>query len=111
MTNPTFRYSTLSIDGVEYKLAYSFNSIAECEAESRCNLLEGLDSLDSMNALQLRGLFYAALKPLQPLMTVEQAGDMIAVNGIVGVAAAVAVAYKLSLQRTADPPLAGPPPA
>jgi hypothetical protein len=109
---PTLRFSTLEIDHKEYRLAYSYNAIALAEEASGCNLLVGLENLRDLTALQLRGLFYASLTPFQPSITVDQAGDLIGIASIGPITAAIADAYRKSMERPAeksqDPPPAVP---
>jgi len=109
--DPTIQFATLTLDGQEYKLAYSFNAIAEAENRAGCNLLSGLQDLRDLNAQQLRGLLYAALSVAHPKITVEEAGDMIRLTTITTITDALAAAYILSLpeKKKSDPPEADPP--
>jgi|ERR1700722_837381 len=110
--DPTIQFAKLTLPSGEYKLAYSFNSIAEAERVASCNLLEGLENLGALTALQFRGLFYAALSIAHPGMTIERAGDLIGLDAEerLAVANAIAKAYRLSMpEKKADPPAASAP--
>jgi hypothetical protein len=109
--DPTIRFAPLELGGVTYQLAYDFNAIAEAEFLARCNLLSGLESLQSLTAAQFRGLFYAALSPAHPEITVQEAGRMITLeDGVrLKIANAIAKAYKLSMPDKKDPPGAAAP--
>jgi len=104
--DPTIQFAPLTLDGKTYQLAYSFNAIAEAERVAGCNLLQGLEALGSLSALQLRGLLYAALKLASPKVTIEQAGSLIRLDTLSKVTAALAEAYQLSLpeKKNQDPP-------
>ena len=95
--DPTIQFSTLTIDGTDYKLAYSFNSIAIAEHEAKTNLLEGLLNLSSLNASQLRGLLYGSMLLAQPKTSIHEAGSLIRLDTIGPVTQAIAEAYSLSL--------------
>jgi len=106
VADPTVRFSKLEIAGKTYRLAYSFNAIAEAEHVAGCNLLEGLDSLQELTALQFRGLLYAALSVAQPEVTIEQAGNLVGLDteSRMVVASALAEAFRLSMpDKKADP--------
>jgi hypothetical protein len=95
--DPVIKFATLTLDGREYRLAYSFNAIAEAERAAGCNLLAGLENLSDLTALQLRGLLYGALMVSNPDITIEQAGAMIRLDTLDPVTAALAEAYGLSM--------------
>jgi hypothetical protein len=104
--DPTIKFSTLTIDEQDYKLAYSFNSIAEAEAVTKTNLLNGLETLTNLNASNLRGLLWAAMLIAQPKTTLEDAGTLIRLDTIGPVTLALAEAYNLSLpeKKSVDEP-------
>ena len=95
--DPTIQFSTLVIGEKAYKLAYSFNAIAEAEAVAGCNLLSGLLILHDLTALQLRGLLYAALTVAQPETTLDEAGKLITIDAMYAITEALAQAYSLSM--------------
>ena len=102
--DPTIQFATLKAGEREIPLAYSFNSIAEAERVAGCNLLEGLDNLESLTALQFRGLLYAAMRVADPKVTIEQAGDLIHFGNTGVIASALAQAYRLSMpEKKKDP--------
>jgi hypothetical protein len=115
--DPTIRFATLELEGQTYKLAYSFNAVAEAELVAKCNLLSGLENLHELSAIQLRGLLYAALSVAQPEITLSQAGEMIhpfttpaRAETITPISRALAEAYGLSMpEKKEDPPEAAPP--
>lgn len=112
VADPTIRFSKLEIAGQSYRLAYSFNAVAEAEHVAKCNLLEGLENLEGLTALQFRGLLYAALSVAHPDITIEQAGCLVGVDTETRlmIGRALAEAYKLSMpDRKADPPAASAP--
>lgn len=109
-SKPTVKFYTLTIDGEDYKLAYSFNAIADAETVIRkvtgtdCNLLGGLAAIwnDMANpqrpgASILRGLFYAALSVADPSMTLDRAGDLMQIPDISTISDAIRLAYAMSL--------------
>jgi hypothetical protein len=108
--DPTIQFARLEIDGLSYKLAWSFNAIAEAESVAGCNLLSGLENLSALSALQFRGLFYAALSVAQPAMSIEKAGRLVRLDTKGPIANALAEAYQLSMpDKEQDPPEAEAP--
>jgi hypothetical protein len=105
-------WASLTIAGETYRLIYSFNAIAEAETEAGCNLLHGISAalLNTMSAAQMRGLFYAALKPFQPAMTLAVAGAMIRIDTLPDIFEAISEAYKLAMEKPKNPPVAAPVP-
>jgi hypothetical protein len=102
--NPLVQFATLEIDGERFKLAFDFNAIALAESEAGCNLLEGLQNLAGMNAMQLRGLLFAALRKAQPKTTIQAAGALIRLDTLGPITFALCEAYELSMKKkTADP--------
>jgi len=109
----------LALGGRTYRLAYSFNAIAEAEHLAGCNLLGGLENLENLTAIQLRGLLYAALVVAHPTipdgdgqrpLTVEDAGLLVRLDTIGPITGALAEAYRLSMpEKKQDPPKAGAP--
>lgn len=95
--DPTIEFAKLVVDEKEYRLAYSFNSIALAEAHAGCNLLRGLESLTDLSAVQLRGLLYAALTVAHPELTIADAGNLIRLDTIGPITTALAEAYTLSM--------------
>jgi hypothetical protein len=107
--DPVIRFAKLELDGETYRLAYSFNAIATAEHVAECNLLSGLESLNDMSALQLRGLLYAAMSVADPKVTIHQAGALIRLDTLVPITNAIAEAYRLSMpEKKQDPPQAPP---
>ena len=102
--DPIVRFSTLTVDGQEYKLAYDFNAIAQAETITRCNLLSGMHSLGDLSAAQLRGLLYAALSLAQPKMTADDAGKLVRFDTLSAIENALVEAYKLSTPEKKENP-------
>jgi hypothetical protein len=99
----------LEIDGRKYELVYDYNAIAEAEIETGngVNLLHGIAAfmLRTMSALQLRGLLYAALKPRQPEITMQQTGALIRIDTMQAISAAINEAWGLAMpEAEANPP-------
>jgi hypothetical protein len=106
-------WAPLTIDGTEYRLIYSFNAIADAESLAGCNLLHGISAalISTMTAAQMRGLFYAALKPLQPALTLAEVGAMIRIDTLPGIFEAITLAYSLAMpEKKKNPPVAAPVP-
>ena len=101
--DPIIKFATLVIDEKEYKLAYSFNAIAEAESLAGCNLLTGIKNLTDLSAAQFRGLFYAALTVAQPKMALKDAGALIRFETQALIEAAIGEAYILSMPKQEDP--------
>lgn len=97
--DPTIEFAKLVVDENEYRMCYSFNSIALAEAHAGCNLLRGLESLTDLSAVQLRGLLYAALTVAHPEITIDDAGKMIRLDTIGPITEALAEAYTLSMPQ------------
>jgi hypothetical protein len=95
--DPTIQFSSITIDEQTYKLCYSFNSLAIAEKNAGCNLLRGIESLQDLSAIQLRGLLYAALLVAHPDITIEQAAHLIRIDTLGPVTLALAEAYTLSM--------------
>jgi hypothetical protein len=98
-SDPTIQFAPLEIDGKTYRLTYDFNAIAQAEAASGCNLLQGVAGflLNTANAAQYRGLLYAALLKAQPRMTIDQAGNLVRIDTMPDIRRALAEAYNLSM--------------
>jgi|ERR1035441_6529830 hypothetical protein len=108
-SDPLIQYSHLTVDGKEYSLAFSFNSIAEAERIASCNLLAGatcvwnnLGDADKQGALMLRGLLYAALSVAHPGITLQEAGKLIRIENITDIVTALREAYLASIPEPKD---------
>jgi hypothetical protein len=93
--------TTLELAGNTVRLAFDFNQIVRTEPEARCNLLAGLQDIANLSALQLRGLFVAAVRAADPksTMTIEQAGKLIRFNTIIPISEALAESILLSIPK------------
>jgi hypothetical protein len=107
VVDPTIRFATIELGEESFKLAYSFNSIAECEAKTGVNLLEGLNDLNNINAAMLRGLLWSAMIVAQPDTTIEDAGNLITFKNKQTIYNGIVNAYLLSMpdweESTEDP--------
>lgn len=111
-SDPVVEFATLEIDGKAYRLSYDFNAIAEAEKEAGCNLLHGIAVilLRGMNAGQLRGLLYAALRQAHPKMTLSGAGRLIRIDTMPSITTAIIEAWNASLpeaKKIAEDPTEG----
>jgi len=95
--DPTIRFEFLTLNGVEYKLCYTFNALAEAEAQTGGNVLQCFGKLNNLSAIELRSLFHAALLTAHPEITAEHAGALIGFNDLPKVVAAIAKAFELSM--------------
>jgi hypothetical protein len=89
--------AVLGLDGQKHRLVYNFNEIALAEPVAGCNLLRALENLRDLSGIQLRGLLYAAIKPLNAEATIDEVGAMIRVDTIEPITTALAEAYALSV--------------
>jgi hypothetical protein len=98
-SDPTIQFASLEIDGKTYRLTYDFNAIAQAEAASGCNLLQGVAGflLNTATAAQYRGLLYAALLKAHPKMSIDQAGNLVRIDTMPDIRRALAEAYNLSM--------------
>lgn len=100
----------VEIDGQAFRLVYDFNAIADAESAAGCNLLHGLSAtmLNTMNAAQLRGLFWAALRRHHPGITVQRAGELIRLDTMPQIIEGIGQAFVLAMPKKENPtPAAG----
>lgn len=118
--DPLVEFVKLEIDGQEYLLAYDFGAIAEAEGivnkgrnpdEERCNLLRASFAVlvTALDARELRGLLYAALRKAQPRMTMQQVSALCRLDTIARIHDALQRAWSASMpeNKRGDPPAAG----
>lgn len=101
--------ATLEIDGQKYELVYDYNAIAEAEVATGggCNLLHGLMAPSSMTAVQMRGLFFAALRTRHEDLSIGEAGRLLRVDTIAEALRAIGESWALSMpEPKANPPKA-----
>jgi len=91
--------ATLKLAGNTYELAFDFNQIVRTEGEAECNLLAGLQDVANLSALQLRGLFLAAIRAGDPksTMTIQQAGELMRYDTIFPITEALAASILASV--------------
>jgi hypothetical protein len=91
--------ASVEIDGTNYPLAYSFTVIANTEPESGVNLLHALRNMGNLSAMQLRGLFLAAIRSANPksTMTITEAGQLIRFDSVIEITEALAKSLILSI--------------
>lgn len=111
--DPLVEFVDLFIDGKTYRLAYDFFAIAKAEqavnalrapGEEKCNLLHGIAAImaKGVDARQQLGLFYGALLPGQPKMTLEQTARLIRIDTLPGIYDAMGAAYSASMPSEGD---------
>ena len=111
-TESGVKRAVLKLDGKMFELVYDFNSLCDTEPLVGCNLLHGISAafLNTMKALQLRGLFYALLQPKQPFIpatkdkpesgiSIATAAHMIRVDTMADIAEAISTAFALSMSK------------
>jgi hypothetical protein len=99
----------LTIDGTTYELACDFNTLADHEPVAGCNLLHAIPALllNTLSAIQLRGLLYASLQKFQPYVSKNSgvslmtAGQMVRVDTIPDIYAAIAKTELLVTHKSA----------
>ena len=71
--------ATFTADGQEWHLRFDFNAMADFEIATGKNAMAALAAMegDSISAVDVRALFWAALKSHHPDITIEQAGRMV----------------------------------
>lgn len=100
----TVRFINLELGGQEYSLIFDFNAIARAEKETGLNLLEAFNP-EGMTATQFRAMLYASLLKAHPDITLEAAGDLVSLGGILRISKALGEAWSNSLA----PPQENPP--
>ena len=118
--DPTVEFAELEIDGQTYHLAYDYHAIARAEGllngqrrrpvrdkdgtltdpgEEKVSLLHGIAAVmnSGADARELEGLFYAALGPAQPDITLKQADRLIRLDTIPDICRAIEKAYIASM--------------
>jgi hypothetical protein len=106
--DPQRLFTRVELNGEEYKLIYTFGSLAEAEKLCGCNLLQGILKWNEMSAVQLRGLLYAALRTLQPKMTLEQVDSLLShVDDVAAAMSALLDAYNVSMRKSTPVPTEG----
>ena len=63
-------------DPQEYSLMFDYNAVCAAENKTGVNLMSCLSG-QGLNANQTRGLLYACLLPKHPLVTLEEAGELL----------------------------------
>lgn len=105
----------LAIDGTRYELACDFNTLADHEPVAGCNLLHAIPALllNTLSAVQLRGLLYASLQRFQPYVpasgkdkpesgvSLMTAGQMVRIETIPDIYAAIAKTHLLITSKAA----------
>jgi len=110
---PPTQFTQVKIGGETYRLAYSFNGLAEAEAITGCNLLQGMREVivGGLTAANFRGILYAALRKAQPGITLAGAGDLLETafrdGETLEVQKALLATYGISFEQT-DPSVAAP---
>jgi hypothetical protein len=102
----------LEIDGKRYELIYNFNALCAAENLVGCNLFLGLAAvvLNTMTALQFRGILWALLQTKHPYraatkdkpadgVSVDQVGHMIRLDTCPAIVDAISEALNLSMPK------------
>lgn len=99
VTGAVQRSAVLEIDGRSYDLVFDYNSVADAEALTGVNLLHGISAamFGTVTAAQLRGLLFASLKPRNPDITLQQAGELISIGNLKQVYTALSEAWSASV--------------
>jgi hypothetical protein len=99
--DPTLPKVSMTLNGEEYFLCFTFGALASAEAKLRklgieANLLRALD-LSNLDATHLVPLLYAALITHKPDISPEQVAKMVRLQDIPAIFQALAKAYVESL--------------
>jgi hypothetical protein len=99
------KYSTLKIDGDEYRLGYDFNEICDTEALTGCNLLSALTNVGGASGSQLRGLLVAAIRACpydgmpEAHVLLKKCGQLIRLDTIAPIILALGETYALAVSE------------
>jgi hypothetical protein len=74
--NPALPRVSITLDGDEYYLQFSFNAIAVAEQLTGINLFGSFD-FTQLSATKFRAMLFASLLHNHPKMTIEKAGSFI----------------------------------
>lgn len=96
--DPTIDYTELRVNDKTYFLAFSFNSICMAERATGLNLLHAIQ-VQSLNALEFRAVFFAALSVAHPSITLEKTGDMITFDTLPMITTAISKAWTSSMSE------------
>jgi len=102
--DPTIQFSTLTIDGEDHKLAYSFKTIRLAEVETKTNLLNGMKNLNNISAGELVGLLWAALLVDKPKTKLSDVDKLVRFDTLVPISEALTQAYLLSIPKKEQEP-------
>lgn len=100
-TDPTLPKVSITIDGMEYFLAWDFNALAKGEEITGENLLQSM-SFENISATRLRSLFYVSLLKFQPEITEEKAGELGGQVNAGAIMRAIVEAYTGSMPEAED---------
>ena len=113
--DPLLPRTPVTIDGKRYDLCFTFNALAQAKIGLRArgihfNLLRSLD-LAEIDVDAIQPLFYAALLPFRPEMTVEEAFALVTLQTcdviLMGIVEAYGAAFGAQREEGGPPP-AGP---
>ncbi len=100
--NPVIDWVVVTLDGHDYRLAFSFNALARAEAETGLDLLKTLNFTTGLNASTYRALLWCAMLLGQPETTIEDAGNLCSIQNLSKITDGIMKAYGLSMPA-ADP--------
>lgn len=98
--DPLLPEVSIVLGGVERKLCFDYNAIVLAEKFTGVNLLEGI--VGQVNATNLRGLLWAALKRDCPDLTLEDLGRMIRPHNLGVIHQALQTAWFGSIEEVKD---------
>ncbi len=115
--NPIIEFEEIELKGEKYSLAYSFLAIAKAERLVGRNLLSGFGQMMvsvsefkdqapwEISASDLLGLFFAALLPAHPDMTLERAAALVDGESLNEIWQAIGRAYQKSMPKKKPSPM------
>jgi hypothetical protein len=95
--------ANVAIGGVNYPIAFSFNACADTEPYCGANLHHAVQNMAHLSALQLRGLFLAGIRAVDPTskLTVIDVGKLLTFENISAVTEAIAESILASVPKAA----------
>lgn len=108
--NPTEPVTTLKVAGNEYRLLFTFDSIAEAEDATNRALITGLSKRDLLTPRisLIRAMLYAALLPYLPKITLAEASALVTQHNYNAIWAKLLAAWVACMAESEDDEGAGP---
>jgi hypothetical protein len=98
VANPTSKFAPLVIDGNTYQLCWDFRAIKQAEVAAGVDLFLSLE-LTNLNARQYSGLLYAATRKAHPEMSLIQTDELIRIDTLATIYAAITEAWIASVPK------------